>query len=89
MAYDGKNLSVLAYGNGFTLWHYKTADAAAVVDGAGYFNGASQMLRVGDFILANVGVGGTPQHGLFVVLSNSGGVVDCSDMTQFGGADTD
>lgn len=89
MAYDGKNLSVLAYGNGFTLWHYKTADAAATVDSAGYFNEAARMVRVGDFVLANVGQGGTPQHGLFVVLSNAAGAVDVGDMTQFGGTDTD
>lgn len=89
MAYDGKNLSVLAYGNGFTLWHYKTADAAAAVDTAGYFNEAAPMLRVGDFLFANVGVGGTPQHGLFVVLSNAAGVVDVGDMTQVGGSNTD
>ena len=28
MAYLSKNLSVLAYANGFTLWHYTTADTA-------------------------------------------------------------
>jgi hypothetical protein len=89
MAYDGKNLSVLAYGNGFTLWHYKTSDTAATTDTTGYFNEAAGMLRVGDFIFANVGVGGTPQHGLFVVLSNAAGVVDVGDMTAFGGTDTD
>lgn len=89
MAYDGKNLSVLAYGNGFTLWHYKTGDTAAATDTTGYFNEAAPMLRVGDMILANVGVGGTPQHGLFAVLSNAAGVVDVGDMTQVGGADTD
>ena len=89
MAYDGKNLSVLAYGNGFTLWHYKTSDTAATVDTAGYFNAAADMLRAGDFVLANVGQGGSPQHGLFVVLSNAAGVVNCGDMTQFGGTNTD
>ena len=26
MAYDSKSLSVLAYANGFTLWHYGTDD---------------------------------------------------------------
>ena len=29
MAYNAAHLSVLAYANGFTLWHYKTADTAA------------------------------------------------------------
>ena len=41
MAYQSKDLSVLAYANGFTLWHYATADAAAAVDSAGYFNAAA------------------------------------------------
>ena len=48
MAYLSKNLSVLAYANGFTLWHYATADLAAEVDTAGYFNAAADMLRAGD-----------------------------------------
>lgn len=59
------------------------------MDTAGYFNAAADMLRAGDFVLANVGQGGTPQHGLFVVLSNAAGVVNCGDMTQFGGVNTD
>ncbi len=31
MAYDPKRLSVLAYANGFTLWHYLTNDSATAV----------------------------------------------------------
>ena len=41
MAYNSSNLSALTYANGFTLWHYKTNDTAAVVDTAGYFNNAA------------------------------------------------
>jgi hypothetical protein len=89
MAYLSKNLSVLAYANGFTLWHYTTPDAAATVDTAGYFNGASEMLRVGDLILANVETGGTIKAGIFFVNANSGGVVDIADITSIGGTDTD
>ncbi len=63
MAYQSKNLSALGYANGFTLWHYRTDDLAAEVDNAGYFNPASRMVRVGDFILLNAGVGTTPTHG--------------------------
>lgn len=55
MAYDKHNLSVLAYANGFTLWHYTTTDAATTVDNVGYFNNASEMLRVGDMLLLNCG----------------------------------
>jgi hypothetical protein len=89
MAYDAKNLSVLAYANGFTLWHYTTADAAATVDTAGYFNAAQHMLRVGDIVLANVETGGAMKAGLFLVSANAGGTVDVNDMTQIGSADTD
>jgi hypothetical protein len=89
MAYLSKNLSVLAYANGFTLWHYTTADTAASVDSAGYFNAAADMLRVGDIIVANVDTAGTMQGGLFLVSSNAAGVVDVNDMTQIGSADTD
>lgn len=89
MAYASKDLSVLAYANGFTLWHYTSADVAATVDTAGYFNAAADMLRVGDIIVANVGVGGTPGAGLFLVNANTAGIVDVADMTAIGSIDTD
>jgi hypothetical protein len=81
MAYDASNLSALTYANGFTLWHYKTPDTAAAVDTTGYFNEAASMLRVGDFIFANADIDATVESGVFVVASNSGGVVDVSDIT--------
>jgi len=89
MAYTSKTLSVLGYANGFTLWHYATADAAAAVDSSGYLNGAAELLRIGDFVFANTETGGTPVHGIFVVRANSGGVVDLANLTQFGGSNTD
>ena len=89
MSYQSQDLSVLAYGNGFTLWHYTTVDLASDVDTSGYFNDASDMLVKGDMILANVDTDGTAQGGLFLVASNAAGVVDVADLTQFGGADTD
>jgi len=89
MAYNAKNLSVLAYANGFTLWHYTTADAANVVDNIGYFNAATEMLRNGDMILANADTGGAPVAGIYVVNANSGGVVDVANLTQFGATDSD
>jgi hypothetical protein len=89
MAFNSKNLSVLAYANGFTLWHYTTSDVATVVDTAGYFNEAETMLRVGDMVLANADTGGTPAHGVFVVNANAGGTVDVADLSAFGTADLD
>jgi hypothetical protein len=89
MAYQSKDLSVLAYANGFTLWHYTTADSAANVDGEGYFNAAIDMLRSGDIIIANVDTGSAPKAGLFLVSQAASGVVDVNDMTQIGAADAD
>ena len=89
MAYNAKNLSVLAYANGFTLWHYTTADTAATVDTEDYFNDAATMLRAGDMIFANVDTGGGVSGGIFIVSGNSGGVVDVNDITTVGGSDSD
>ena len=87
MAYESKNLSAMGYANGFTLWHYRTTDLAAEVDNAGYFNPASRMVRVGDFILLNAGVGTTtPWVG---VVGNSGVTVDVTNVTTFGAVNTD
>ncbi|WP_431854364.1 hypothetical protein [Azospirillum sp.] len=85
MAFVSKDLSVLAYANGFTLWHYTTPDAATAVDGSGYFNGASDMLRVGDMVLANAGGGA----GVLVIASNAGGTVDATNLTAFGTTNSD
>jgi len=89
MAFKARNLSVLAYANGFTLWHYTTVDPASDVDTQGYFNDAEEMLREGDMILANVDTDGAGSAGLFVVTSNTGGSVDVADMTGFGTSNTD
>lgn len=89
MAYQPENLSALSYANGFTLWHYRTPDLAAEVDNAGYFNPASRMVRIGDFILLNAGVESTPTHGVVVVVANSGTAVDVTNVTTFGAVNTD
>ncbi len=89
MAYASSGLSAIAYANGFTLWHYRTPDLIAEVDNAGYFNAATKMLRVGDFMFVNAGTDGSPTHGVVVVLANENGVVDVSNVTQFGAINTD
>lgn len=89
MAYAASGLSAISYANGFTLWHYRTTDLAAEIDNAGYFNGASKMLRVGDFMFVNSGIGDMPTHGVVVVLANENGVVDVSNVTQFGAINAD
>jgi hypothetical protein len=47
---DSKNLSVLAYSNGFTLWHYKTGDERDAVIGPGYFSDVAEIFNPGDAI---------------------------------------
>jgi hypothetical protein len=89
MAYDASNLSALTYANGFTLWHYKTPDAASDVDTTGYFDEAASMLRVGDFIFANADADATMQSGVFIVSSNAGGVINVTNLTAFGTSDED
>ena len=73
MAFASKDLSVLAYANNFTLWHYTTTDAA--VTGAGYYNIAASMLRVNDLIIAHVNTGATPSTVFYIVTANTGSVV--------------
>jgi hypothetical protein len=89
MAFQSKDLSVLAYANGFTLWHYASIDTGAVVDTSGYFNDAADMVRIGDMLLANVDTDGTPASGIYLVNANAAGVVDVADMTVVGSVDTD
>jgi len=89
MAFNPQNLSVIAYANGFTLWHYTTTDLATTVDSSGYFNSAAGMLRLGDMIFANVATAGTPGAGVFYVRANSAAIVDVSNMTPFGDTNTD
>ena len=54
MAFAVRDLSVLAYANGFTLWHYKAGDASlAAVGGAGFFNDAADMIATGDMMMVS------------------------------------
>ncbi len=75
MTYQFKDLSVLAYANGFTLWHYTTADSAAAVAAPGAWNPAADMLRAGDIIVANVDTAGTGAALLLLVTGVAGGAV--------------
>ncbi|MGH1455822.1 MAG: hypothetical protein ACRBDI_03485 [Alphaproteobacteria bacterium] len=73
MAYIANDLSVLAYANNFTLWHYTTPDDA--VTGAGYFNASADMVQVGDLIIANIDTDGTPATIFYIVMANDGASV--------------
>jgi hypothetical protein len=52
-----RNLSVLAYANGFTLWHYKAGQARLETVAANYFADAADMLAVGDLIMISASDG--------------------------------
>lgn len=75
MAFDASNLSVLAYANNFTLWHYASIDNSATITGAGYFNKAVDMLRVNDLMVINVDTDGTPTTKFYIVTGNTGSAV--------------
>ena len=59
MAFAIRNLSVLAYANGFTLWHYKAGkDRLAQVERADFFADAADMLGQGDMMMVSAPDGG-------------------------------
>ena len=53
MAFQNKNLSVIAYANGFTLWHYSAAETLATITANGYFNNVKTLMNIGDIIIIN------------------------------------
>ena len=73
MAYVATDLSVLAYANNFTLWHYTTIDSSVTT--AGYLDKGADMLRVNDLIIANVDTDGIPATTFYVVTGNDGSSV--------------
>ena len=75
MALTLSDLSVLAYANNFTLWHYTTVDNSTAVEAASYFNNASDMMNVGDLIIVNLDTDGTPATDFYIVTANTGGAV--------------
>lgn len=52
MSYKNKNMSVIAYANGFTLWQYKTDDSIDLIDeNLGYFpKSIVDLMAMGDMI---------------------------------------
>lgn len=54
MAFKSKNLSVVAYANGWTMWHYTTEDSLQDLL-SGYFNPVHDLMRVNDMIILNTG----------------------------------
>jgi len=58
MAFAIRNLSVLAYANGFTLWHYKAGrDRLEQIETTDFFADAADMLADGDMMMVSAADG--------------------------------
>lgn len=53
MAFQNKKLSVIAYANGFTLWHYAANETLETISASGYFNNVITLMNTGDIIIIN------------------------------------
>jgi hypothetical protein len=53
MSFQNKNLSVIAYANGFTLWHYSATETLSTIAANGYFNNVKTLMNIGDIIIIN------------------------------------
>ena len=70
MNFAVKNLSVLAYAQGFTLWHYKAPGTALrTLSTPGFFDHARDLLAAGDIVMMSAGDGGRVA---FVAAANDG-----------------
>lgn len=76
-------------GNIPRVWTYTSTDTAATVNTASYFDDMVNELNVGDFIMAYLDTGGTPQGYIFCVNSNDGTNVDVTDGLAIGTTDSD
>jgi len=79
MAFDSNKLVAVASGpsptvgsTGSVLAMYATNDTAAIIETAGYFNGAATDLSVGSMIYAAIDLDGTPAHKSYLVSANDG-----------------
>lgn len=81
MAFNATELKIIAYAPAATplarraIAVYSTNDAAAIVEGAGYFNAAVTHLPLGSQILVGGDLDGTPFQKAYVVSANSGTAV--------------
>ena len=80
MSYLSKNLSVLAYANNFTMWHYVTDDSFLEVLSSGYFNKAELILTKNDLIILNT----RTNNSSVWVTHNDGKTVKVSESSNVG-----
>lgn len=76
MAYDPNNMLSMSYANGRSHWHYDTEDSLTEVNRRDYFNGAAELVRVGDFIFVSAGGTGS----VLLVNANAGDRVSVADL---------
>jgi hypothetical protein len=75
MAFAIRNLSVLAYANGFTLWHYRAGrDPLTQVQTTDFFADAADMLVDGDMMMVSAEEGGR----ILSVATGNGGEIATS-----------
>ena len=93
MAYSATGLQPIGgqakAGNAPQVWSYTSTDAKTAIDAAGYFNDASDLLKVGDLIYIHGDTGGTATFSLHPVVSNASGDVDIVDGTAISATDSD
>jgi hypothetical protein len=92
MAYSSTGFTTVAAskaGAAPSIYAYKTTDAIADVNTAGYFNELSTILSVGDLVYCVTSTGTTAVATLVYVVSNASGVVDVNDGTTLANTDTD
>lgn len=55
MAFLNKDMSVIAYANGFTLWHYKSQNdlLQTIKENPNYFSKIHTLMNEGDLIIVN------------------------------------
>ena len=94
MAYSASSLGKLSANANPDIpnvFMYASADTAATVNTANYFLTAFADfgLKAGDWILAHLDTGGTPQNYVMTVNSASASAVDVTDGLAVGTTDTD
>jgi len=94
MALNKVHFTVMGDGSGSKVAFYRTADAIATVNTAGYFNGLASVLSLGDVIFVQTvddpaAVAACTAVNIVYVNANSGTVVDVTDGLAITATDSD
>lgn len=73
--FKASDLSVLAYANNFTLWHYTTTNNLTTLLEQNYFNPAADMLRKNDLMIVNADTDGRSETKFLIVTKSENGEV--------------